>query len=494
MPPAAELKKTMAALQADLKTSAAAAEFLGDKEGGLRERQSTLKGAIVDLIKNGISPESQELKDLKAQYVDTSDELENYDAKNRSLTDTITNLAQTGAALASAKKLTQFASESVVAFAEADSSATRLNVALQLRGMTSALPALSSYAEQLQQVTGNDADLVKQLEAELVAQGKSETEIKKIIQAAAGMSAVSGTLSENVQKLEVSYAGATGGIGRQIPELKDLTDAQLKSGAAVDIMLAKYSGFIGKTGETSIALARAKENIGDATEAIGEGLAPAVNLGANLLAGFGDIVARSGTFMKGVMATAVAALAAGLAVLALKTTIATAAKWFHFAALQAVNLAMAAANPLMLAGIAAATVGAAVAVAYAVAKNKEAKAVQDANSEHSASASVMSSAARAADDYRKALDSMSEAELKAARASIQSQLARGGGRLGTTTASSELNAINSELAERSAKAAKEAQRLLMTGKSHGPRCMEKPRPNNRRILQHLLTLRSSRSL
>lgn len=458
VPPAAELKKTMAALQADLKTSAIAAEFLGDKEGGLRERKSTLKSAIVDLIKNGISPETQELKNLKAQYVDTSDELENYDAKNRSLTDTITQLAQTGAALASAKKLVQFAGESVAAFAEADSAATRLNVALQLRGMTSALPALSSYAEQLQQVTGDDADLVKQLEAELVAQGKSEAEIKKIIQAAAGMSAVSGTLSENVQKLEVSYAGVTGGIGRQIPELKDLTDAQLKSGAAVDIMLAKYSGFIGKTGETSIALVRAKANFGDTAEALGEGLAPEVRLGADLLGSLAEAISKSSEGVKkfaGVVTTIVIGALIGLAA---RTVIVTASKWGLFGAEMAVNAATAVGNPLLWVGIAAAVAAVAATTALVAAKVKEAKATQDANSEHGASASAMSSAARAAEDYKKALDGMSDAELKAARASLQSQLAGSGGRLGTTTAASQLNAINAELAERSAAAAKEAQK------------------------------------
>jgi len=393
-------KAITARLQGDLKASATTAKFFGDEVGGLRERQGLLKQAMVELIQNGISPQTAQMQRLKADYDQTSSKLQSFGNENDNLTTKIQKLAEAGAALAAARQVAAFAGEAVKEFAGAEASAQRLEAALQMRGMEDSLPALDALASKLQNVMGIDGDLVKQLEAELVAQGKTTEQTRKTIEAAAGLSAVTGDdLATNVQKLAMTYSGAQGRIGNLIPVLKDLTDEQLQQGAAIDVVLAKYKGFIGRTGETGIALGRMNEGIGDAKEALGEGLAPQARLIADLI---GDLVgwlsSASPMFKEiaGVVATVVVAALVGLAI---RTAAAAAASWGLFGAEMAKNAAMAVGNPLIWAGIAAALAAVAATGLLVAAKMKEASTLAKSNEltkEASAGYRDVGSSARAA--------------------------------------------------------------------------------------------------
>jgi hypothetical protein len=447
VPPVNQLKVTIAQLQSDLKTSATTAEFFGDEVGGLRDRQALLKNTIVDLIKSGIAPETQELQELKSQYDETSEKLKHFDDSTVSLTDKIGKLAATGAALAAANKIKQFSEAAVADFANAEASSERLNLALQMRGMAAAAPALNALAERLKKVAGIDDDLTTQIEAELIAQGKSEIETEKIIRAAAGMSAVSGDLSSNVQKLESSYSGVAGGIGRAIPEFKNLTDEQLRAGAGVDLMLAKYEGFTGKTGKTTIALAIMKASIDDAKKAFGEGLSPIVIEGSNAISAFASILEKIPTPLKEIGGIITTVLLVALGALVLRTVAVTAAEWGLFGAKMAVNAATAVGNPLLWAGIAAAVAAVAATTALVAAKVKEAKAMTDASNQYDANAAAMDAAKQSADAYRDSVEKMSKAELESAAASLRAAMLRSTNMGGLTEAANQLKIIDERLAK-----------------------------------------------
>lgn len=456
-PKADALKAAMARLQTDLKSSARSAQLFGDELGGLKDQQSILKGTIVDLINQGISPETGQLQRLKGEYDAVTEKLGAFDEGTDSLSGKLQKLAEAGIALAAAKKISQFAGNAVNSFAEADAAAARLDVALELRGMRNSLPELDSLAQSLQQVAGYDADLVKQLEAELIAQGKTTTETKKTIEAAAGLSAVTGDdLSTSIQKLAMTYSGIEGRMGNLIPELKNLTEEQLKNGAAIDIIQKKYEGFIGKTGDTSISLVRAKENFGDIKEAIGEGLAPEVRMGADLLGGLAEAISKSSEGVKRFAGVITAVVIAALVGLAVRTALATAREWGLFSAKMAVNVATAVANPLIWAGVAAALAAVASIGLLIAANNKEAKAISDKNAQYDSTSSTLTAAQRAAELYKTTLDTMSESELRAAKAALLNQEAHTSSTQVIQAADAKIAEINAELLERGVDDAKKA--------------------------------------
>jgi hypothetical protein len=412
IPKADALKATMTRLQADLKASGIQAEFFGEKTEGLKERQALLRQAMEDLIQRGISPQTGQMQRLKADYDETSAKVKEFANESGSLTEKIQKLAEGAAAMATARKVAAFSEDAIREFSLAEASAQRLEVALELRGMLASLPALNELANALQQVAGADADLVKQLEAELVAQGKNEDQIKKIIVAAAGLSSVTGDdLSTSVQKLTMTLSGAAREIGGQIPEIKDLTEEQFRHGAAIDIVREKYASFIGKTGETGIAMARTKQNADDLREAFGEGLAPQARVVAELMGNLTGWLANASPGFKefaGIVAGVVLGALAGLAV---RTVAAAAATWGLFGAEMAKNAAMAVGNPLLWVGIAAALALVAATGLLIAAKTKEAQVTSNANAVTEAAASgyrdvgaAIKGATTALDDYTKAVD------------------------------------------------------------------------------------------
>lgn len=80
-------------------------------------------------------------------------------------------------------------------------------------------------------------------EAFLASQGRTEEQIKKTIKAAMDLSVVTrDDLDSAVRKLDMTYEGSLGRLGRLDGTLKDLTVSQLQNGDAVDIIGAKYEG------------------------------------------------------------------------------------------------------------------------------------------------------------------------------------------------------------------------------------------------------------
>ena len=375
-PTSANFSTTINKLEKDTKRAALEASLFGDKLGGLKMQNESVKGAMLDLIGQGFAPESAALQQLKNQYEETSTEIRNYSENTEDVTSKIENLARTGAALAAARTVQRWAASAVEAFAGAEASADRLDLALELRGMESSRPAMKALATELQQLAGYSDDLVMQLEAELVAQGKSREETERTIKAAAGLSAVTGDdLNTSVGKLTTMYSGQARAMGSLIPELKNLTDEELEQGKGIDIILSKYEAFIGKTGETQISLARMHESLGDVVEMLGDSLSPQATMITDLIAKLATGIASASQGTKdfaGVVSSLVMGALAGLVV---KTVAVTAAKWGLFGAEMAVKSAMALGNPLILAGIGAATASTIAIAALVKRKQEEAEAL-----------------------------------------------------------------------------------------------------------------------
>lgn len=81
--------------------------------------------------------------------------------------------------------------------------------------------------------------------------GLNEEQIVKVMDAATEMSSAGiMTLDQAVKELSETYTGNLGELKKLNPELANLTDEQLKAGAAVDAMKTKYNGFRTSLSET----------------------------------------------------------------------------------------------------------------------------------------------------------------------------------------------------------------------------------------------------
>jgi len=144
---------------------------------------------------------------------------------------------------------------------------------------------LSSFANEMQKVTGLDNVLILQTQAKLAGLGRSQDQIQNIVKTAADMAA-SGIMSfdEAVNELNNSLDGMVNTSGKIYPELKNLSAEALASGQAIEIIGQKVSGSAEKamqTGAGSViayknALDSLKKFIGQDWEAATNGFRVAV--------------------------------------------------------------------------------------------------------------------------------------------------------------------------------------------------------------------------
>lgn len=132
---------------------------------------------------------------------------------------------------------------------------------------------LKNYASELQSVSNYGDEGTIDIMARLASTGRSEAEIMKIIGAAADYAAATHTdLASAAQTLNATYSGMSGTLGRQVGEIKDLTEEQLKNGDAIDLIAKKYKGFAAEAADSST---QAKNAFGDFMESIGRIANPA---------------------------------------------------------------------------------------------------------------------------------------------------------------------------------------------------------------------------
>ena len=127
---------------------------------------------------------------------------------------------------------------------------------------------LKDYASEIQSVSNFGDEGTIDVMAQLAASGRDESEIMKLVAAAADYAAVKHiSLESAVQNLNKSYGGLAGELGDLFPEVKALTAEQLKNGEAVDIIAQKYKGFAQEAADSGT---QAKNAFGDFMESVGK--------------------------------------------------------------------------------------------------------------------------------------------------------------------------------------------------------------------------------
>ena len=147
-----------------------------------------------------------------------------------------------------------------------------------------AVAGLKAFASELQAVSEIGDETSIKLMAQLAATGRTEAQIRAIMKAAADYAAGTGVdIQSAVQTLNATFSGQAGALGRQIDGIKNLTEEELKNGAAVKAVAEKYKGLAENLADVKVQAEGAK---GDFKEMVGALLAPAANLWDQFWKGF----------------------------------------------------------------------------------------------------------------------------------------------------------------------------------------------------------------
>ena len=189
-------------------------------------------------------------------------------------------------AIAATKKIGEVMRECTDAFHVQEDAENALAIAARnnpyLDGQ--AVAGLKAFASELQSVSEIGDEVSLKLMAQLAATGRTESQIKDIMKAAADYAAGTGTdIQSAVQTLNATFSGQAGALGRQIEGIKNLTDEQLKNGDAVKLISKHYNGLASELANVKEQAENAK---GDFKEMIGALIAPAVDLWDRFWKGF----------------------------------------------------------------------------------------------------------------------------------------------------------------------------------------------------------------
>ena len=242
-------------------------------------------------VEKGVKKINQEISKIEKELDAAMQEASNTAS---SFANKISNAASSGGlyvaaavgAIAATKKIGEVMRECTDAFHIQEDAENALAIAARnnpyLDGQ--AVAGLKAFASELQSVSEIGDEVSLKLMAQLAATGRTESQIKDIMKAAADYAAGTGTdIQSAVQTLNATFSGQAGALGRQIEGIKNLTDEQLKNGDAVKLISKHYNGLASELANVKEQAENAK---GDFKEMIGALIAPAVDLWDRFWKGF----------------------------------------------------------------------------------------------------------------------------------------------------------------------------------------------------------------
>lgn len=131
--------------------------------------------------------------------------------------------------------------------------------------------AINDWAGALETATGTSDETLRSLVSLGIQYGMSTEQAKKATQAALDLAAATGgDVESSFKQIQMTMSGAVGRLGKTVSGLQALTKAELESGAAIDIISAKYSGTALAASNTYAgAQKKIESEIGNVKEAFG---------------------------------------------------------------------------------------------------------------------------------------------------------------------------------------------------------------------------------
>ncbi len=154
-----------------------------------------------------------------------------------------------------------------------------------LGGRADVQQRLLSQASEIQSRSVIGDEVIISQQAYLASLGRTEQEIKDMIEASVQLSAATGmSLESAVKNLAKTYGGLTGELGESIPQLKELTTEQLKNGDAIKFVLDNYKGYAETAAKNGLgAMKQLKNAWGDLLEQVGAAMMPFVTKMSRML-------------------------------------------------------------------------------------------------------------------------------------------------------------------------------------------------------------------
>lgn len=201
-------------------------------------------GVLIDRYQTKLKEAGREVKSLSQQI---GGEL------NSSLKSNVSSLLNSTAAYLglgmAISTVSRFVVDSVKEYMKQETALRTLTFAVEKvsKGNSEYTKSLIDFADETQNLYNINDDVIAQSQAYLVLQGRTEDQIKELVKTAIDLSAVQGDLSDenvigNIQKLDATYEGVTGKLGKYDSRIKDLTKTQLENGDAVKLLGEKFKG------------------------------------------------------------------------------------------------------------------------------------------------------------------------------------------------------------------------------------------------------------
>lgn len=141
--------------------------------------------------------------------------------------------------------ITAFAGLAVKEFMNAEKELNQLNIALRNSGNFSkaAVEQFKALADELERTTNFSGGAVTMASAMALNFTKTSAEAERLVRAATDLSEATGvSLDQAVQSLGMSLNGVSGALARTIPEVRNLTEEQLRAGEAIRLVENRFKG------------------------------------------------------------------------------------------------------------------------------------------------------------------------------------------------------------------------------------------------------------
>lgn len=397
-----DIKNAMGAIQAEAQRATNSLKLFGGSASELRTQTQKMKSVILDLVENGLDPESDEIKNLVKQYKDLDAQIEKTETQQEGLAGTFQTLTKEIGTLAAVTAAVSFDKWVAGLAGSALSASTSFRAAKEDFGiMLGDMEAGAGLFAELQEFnfwTPFDLEQTSQAAKVLMA---AKVPLKDMTEYLTRFGDISQGNGQRFQSFinAFSKASAKGkadmevlniyidqgvqildALGEQMgvtsAEIVDMASKGKVSFQDLDNALASlaaegglyYNSMATASQRLDAMQAGLEESVNALAASFGDMLAP---MAAKVLEVFTNLIdtINNSPFLKGVLAAALTAIAVAINTQMIKALLAFAAKtWGAYAAQMAFNTALAAAKPWLIAGTVAVAAATAGYVAYAAAQ------------------------------------------------------------------------------------------------------------------------------
>jgi len=406
-----DIKNAMGAIQAEAQRATNSLKLFGGSASELRNQTQKMKSVILDLVENGLDPESDEIKNLVKQYKDLDAQIEKTETQQEGLAGTFQTLTKEIGTLAAVTAAVSFDKWVAGLAGSALSASTSFRAVKEDFGiMLGDMEAGAGLFAELQEFnfwTPFDLEQTSQAAKVLMA---AKVPLKDMTEYLTRFGDISQGNGQRFQSFinAFSKASAKGkadmevlniyidqgvqildALGEQMgvtsAEIVDMASKGKVSFQDLDNALASlaaegglyYNSMATASQRLDAMQAGLEESVNALAASFGDMLAP---MAAKVLEVFTNLIdtINNSPFLKGVLAAALAAVVVIINTQMIRALVAFAAKiWATYAAQMSLTSALSITNPLLLAGIAAVATATAGYVAYAAAQQKATEATNE---------------------------------------------------------------------------------------------------------------------